>query len=80
MVYRYHVVYGMQRHPVPDGTLRVGVQEALRDGSPVVKMPWLRCVGLMAFVAHAARVPLKGSFTDAGSGAISVGSAATKPP
>ena len=44
-----------------------------------MKMFWLRCVGLMAFVAHAARALLMDSYTDAGSGGISVDNAATKP-
>jgi hypothetical protein len=43
------------------------------------KIPWSKCVGLMALVAHAARVLLMDSYTDAGSGGISVGNAATKP-
>ena len=45
---------------------------------PSVKTPWRKCVGLMAFVAHAAKALLMDSFTDAGSGGISVGNAATK--
>jgi hypothetical protein len=39
---------------------------------------WPKCVGLLAFVVHAARALLMDSFTDAGSGVISVGNAATK--
>ena len=44
----------------------------------LAQMPWPKCVGPMAFVAHAAKATLMASFTDAGSGAISVGDAGTK--
>ena len=46
---------------------------------PSVKMPWPKCFGPMAFVAHAAKALLMDSFTGAGSGGISAGNAATKP-
>jgi hypothetical protein len=73
VVQEYHSSHGSQCHSVPEGALRARVPGALRDGSPVCK-----CVGPMAFVAHAARALLMDSFMDAGSGGISVGNAATK--
>ena len=46
--------------------------------TPSVKTHWPKCVGLMAFVAHAAKAPPMDSFRDAGSGGICVGKASTK--
>jgi hypothetical protein len=48
-------------------------KEAQREDA-LAQMRWL-----MAFVAHAAKALLMDSFTDAGSGGISVRNAATKP-
>jgi hypothetical protein len=56
---------------VPEFQALYGTEDQCEDALAQMRWP-------MAFVAHAARALLMVSFTDAGSGGISVGNAATK--